>query len=53
MAVSTTFTPPAQPTAGNLTYVPLGGDGFSAPLAAYAVQDFQDIGDATGGGRRR
>lgn len=49
MAVTTTFTPPAQPTTGTLTYVPLGGDGYTAPQAAYAVLNHAVVGDATGG----
>ncbi len=49
MAVTSTFTPPAQPTVGSLTYVPLGGDGFSAPIAAYAVHQFELVGDVSGG----
>ncbi len=49
MAVASTFEPPAQPTTGALTYVPLGGDGYSAPLAAYSIQNHAVTGDATGG----
>ncbi len=30
-------------------YVPLGGDGFNAPFGAYAVKDFKQTGDASGG----
>jgi len=29
--------------------VPLGGDGFNAPFAAYSIKDFKQIGDASGG----
>jgi len=49
VAVTETFTPPGQPTSGSLTYVPLGGDGYSAPQAAYAVQNHAVTGDASGG----
>jgi len=48
-AVSASFTIPAQPTTGNLTYVPLGGDGYSAPFAAWSVVNHTATGDATGG----
>lgn len=49
MAVASTFTLPAQPAVGTLTYVPLGGNGFTAPHAAYAVQNFRLTGDVSGG----
>lgn len=35
--------------AGNVSYVPLGGDGYTAPFAAYNVQAWQLTGDASGG----
>jgi len=40
---------PAQPTAGAVEYVPLGGDGFTAPRFAYSIVDMQVTGDATAG----
>lgn len=41
---------PAQPTSGGtLDYIPLGGDGFSAPQAAYGLKTFASAGDASGG----
>ncbi len=40
---------PAQPTVGTVDYVPLGGDGLTAPFAAYNVKAMSDTGDATGG----
>ncbi len=32
-----------------MQYVPLGGDGITAPFAAYSVQQLQVTGDASGG----
>lgn len=52
MSVTATFTPPAQPGTGVLTYVPLGGDGYTAPQAAYAINNFEVIGDASAGHAR-
>ncbi len=49
MAVAVTVTLPATPSTGSLTYVPLGGDGFTAPQAAYVVRALQVTGDAGGG----
>ncbi len=40
---------PAQPAGGVVNYVPLGGDGFTSPFAAYTVNNMNDTGDATGG----
>jgi len=40
---------PAQPTSGTTTYIPLGGDGFTSPIAAYAVNAFALTGDASSG----
>ena len=40
---------PAQPASGVTNYIPLGGDGYTAPFAAYAVNAFTLTGDATGG----
>ncbi len=39
---------PEQPTTGTVRYIPLGGDGFVAPFAAYAINSHQVTGDATG-----
>ncbi len=39
---------PAQPTQGSTNYIPLGGDGRSAPLGCYFVNIEVD-GDASGG----
>lgn len=49
IAVSETVTLPAQPTTGNLTFVPLGGDGYTSPRAAYALVNHKVVGDAGGG----
>ncbi len=49
MALTDSWTPPAQPGIGTLTYVPLGGDGFTAPQAAYAINSYEIVGDASGG----
>lgn len=49
MSTSATFTPPAQPATGTLTLVPLGGDGFTAPQTAYAINNFQHTGTSGGG----
>lgn len=48
MAVSLAVTLPDQPVGGGLEFIPLGGDGFSAPQSAYVVN--MDIaGDVSGG----
>lgn len=49
VAVAQTVVLPAQPAVGTLTYVPLGGDGFSSPFAAYGLKIFQASGDVSGG----
>ncbi len=49
IAVVETLVLPAQPATGSVNYIPLGGDGFSAPNGAYAVNNFSLTGDATGG----
>ncbi len=49
MSVTSTVTLPAQPTDGTVDYVPLGGNGFNAPLAAYSVVSHAVTGDAGGG----
>lgn len=48
MSVSATVTLPAQPAQGALNYIPLGGDGRSAPLGCYFCRLEVD-GDAGGG----
>lgn len=41
---------PSQPSGtGDVQFIPLGGDGFTAPHAAYTVRNFSSTGDATGG----
>ncbi len=49
MSVTEAITLPAQPVAGTVDYLPLGGDGFTAPFAAYNIIDFNLTGDASGG----
>ena len=49
MAITETLVLPAQPASGTVTYVPMGGDGFSAPFAAYVINSFRQTGDAGGG----
>jgi len=49
MSVSLQFTLPAQATTGRVKYIPLGGDGFQAPFAAYAISGVTLTGDAGGG----
>ncbi len=48
MAVSSTVAIPAQPGAGLIEFLPLGGDGRVAPLGCY-MADVQLAGDASGG----
>ncbi len=48
-AVTTTLTLPGQPAAGTVEYVPLGGDGFYSPIAAYSLANIGATG-AVGGG---
>jgi len=48
MAQAETLTLPAQPAAGSNEYIPLGGDGWTAPQSAFMV-DMQITGDASGG----
>lgn len=48
ISVSEILTLPAQPVSGTLERIPLGGDGFTAPIAAYVIQDFALTGDAGG-----
>lgn len=40
---------PAQPSSGIVDRVPLGGDGFEAPMAAYSIKNFLLTGDASSG----
>ncbi len=49
IAVSSTVTLPDQPTSGTVSYVPLGGDGFSAPFASYNIRSMGVTGAAGGG----
>lgn len=43
--VTETVVLPNQPTVGSVKYVPLGGDGYTAPHAAYEIRNFQITGD--------
>ncbi len=52
MSVVEAFTLPGQPTTGSAEYVALGGNGYSAPFAAYSVSDAAVTGDAGGGNQR-
>ncbi len=49
ISVTDPVTLPAQPTAGAVNYVPLGGDGYTSPFAAYSVVNYQVSGDVSGG----
>jgi len=49
ISISETLVLPAQPAIGATTYIPLGGDGYSAPFAAYSVQGFEMDGDVSSG----
>ncbi len=48
MSVSSEITLPAQPGVGRVDWVPLGGDGVTAPQGYYDI-DVQLVGDASGG----
>lgn len=48
MSLLSTTQLPAQPTVGTTVWVPLGGDGVTAPLGYYDVQS-RLVGDAGGG----
>lgn len=48
MTVTSKVELPAQPDSGTVQYVPLGGDGVSAPHGQYVV-NVANLGDATGG----
>lgn len=52
MAVSDSFTLPAEPGTGDLEYVPLGGDGLHDPFAMYLVRSFAITGDVSGGSQK-
>ena len=39
---------PNSPALGTVTYLPLGGDGFTAPFAAWSVANFETAHTATG-----
>lgn len=49
MSVLLTVQLPDQPTTGDLEYIPLGGDGFTAPKFAYMLRNASVVGDAGGG----
>ncbi len=49
MAVQSIFTIPAQPTTGALDYIPLGGDGLTAPRGAYSIVGHAVTGSVSGG----
>lgn len=49
MSVSDTTTLPAQPTTGSVAFIPLGGDGFMAPIAMYQLESVGVVNDASGG----
>ena len=48
MSVSETIALPAQPSTGRTALIPLGGDGFEAPIS-YTALEAQLTGDASGG----
>ncbi len=48
MSVLQEITLPAQPAAGTLQYIPLGGDGWGSPQSAFFL-NMVITGDATGG----
>ena len=49
LSVSETTQLPAQPTTGVVEYIPLGGDGFTAPKFAYSIIGYDVDADASGG----
>lgn len=49
MAVTETLALPNQPTQGRVHRVSLGGDGYTAPHAAYVVDNMILTGDVSGG----
>ncbi len=48
MAVDDSFAMPEQPASGQCRYIPLGGDGFTAPHSAYSI--VVNLAGAAGGG---
>lgn len=48
MSVSETFTLPAQPTTGEVVFIPLGGSGYGSPLGYYQVKATLVDGGTTG-----
>ncbi len=51
MAITQTLTLPNQPPVGAVEYIPLGGNGWTAPQSAFAV-DWRITGDVSGGATR-
>ncbi len=49
ISVTESIVLPNQPSVGQLNRIPMGGDGQTAPNAAYALQAFELVGDAGGG----
>lgn len=49
ISVTVTLQLPEQPVLGTSQYIPLGGDGLSAPFAAHTVRALQVEHDASGG----
>lgn len=49
MSISDQLALPAQPTSGQSIFLPYGGDGLTAPQAAWVVKTYAVTGDATGG----
>ncbi len=49
MSVAETITLPAQPATGDILYAPLGGDGWSAPMGMYMMNNVTLAGDVSGG----
>ncbi len=52
MSVAITTILPAVPAIGNVRYVPLGGDGLTAPFAQYTIVEAEVVGDASSGSAR-
>ncbi len=48
MTIAETLVLPAQPALGSTEFIPLGGNGYTAPQSAFLV-DMQVLGDASGG----
>ncbi len=48
-SVTETVVMPAQPATGTVIRIPLGGNGYHAPIAAYEVSGFAVTGDASSG----